>query len=135
MPSVPRPPQQQSPAPPQPPAPQQPQTAKAEPVPAPAASPIRTATQPKPRPGSQPKPEGLRPPPGMSDADVSALYTKYVKAKEAVGETIGPNEQAKLLKTINAQAPKIMQQYNAKGVEFSVVVKDDQVIIRAKPKG
>ena len=32
------------------------------------------------------------------------------------------------------QAPKIMEQYNAKGVDFSVVVKDNQVIIRAKPK-
>ena len=40
----------------------------------------------------------------------------------------------KLLKTINAQAPKIMEQYKAKGVDFSVVVKDNQVIIRAKPK-
>ena len=51
-----------------------------------------------------------------------------------VGEKIGPGEHDKLLKTINAQAPKIMEQYKAKGVDFSVVVKDNQVIIRAKPK-
>ncbi|MFT3696119.1 MAG: MXAN_5187 C-terminal domain-containing protein [Kofleriaceae bacterium] len=75
-----------------------------------------------------------KPPPGMSDADVNALYAKYVKAKEMVGEKIGPGEHSKLLKTINAQAPKIMEQYKAKGVDFSVVVKDNQVIIRAKPK-
>ncbi|HEU0035422.1 MAG TPA: MXAN_5187 C-terminal domain-containing protein [Kofleriaceae bacterium] len=75
-----------------------------------------------------------RPPPGMTDADVNALYAKYVKAKEMVGETAGPGAYGKLLKTINAQAPKIMQEYNAKGVDFSVVVKDNQVIIRAKPK-
>jgi hypothetical protein len=75
-----------------------------------------------------------RPPPGMTDADVNALYAKYVKAKEMVGEKIGPGEHGKLLKTINAQAPKIMEQYKAKGVDFSVVVKDNQVIIRAKPK-
>ncbi len=75
-----------------------------------------------------------KPPPGMTDADVNALYAKYVKAKEMVGEKIGPGEQSKLLKTINAQAPKIMEQYKAKGVDFSVVVKDNQVIIRAKPK-
>jgi hypothetical protein len=74
------------------------------------------------------------PPPGMSDADVNALYAKYVKAKEILGEAAGPGAYGKLLKTINAQAPKIMEQYNAKGVDFSVVVKDNQVIIRAKPK-
>jgi hypothetical protein len=74
------------------------------------------------------------PPPGMSNADVNALYAKYVKAKEILGEEAGPGAYGKLLKTINAQAPKIMEQYNAKGVDFSVVVKDNQVIIRAKPK-
>jgi hypothetical protein len=74
------------------------------------------------------------PPPGMTNADVNALYAKYVKAKEILGEEAGPGAYGKLLKTINAQAPKIMEEYNAKGVDFSVVVKDNQVIIRAKPK-
>ena len=81
-----------------------------------------------------PAPPPQKPPPGMTDADVNALYAKYVKAKEMVGEKIGPGEHSKLLKTINQQAPKIMEQYKAKGVDFSVVVKDNQVIIRAKPK-
>jgi hypothetical protein len=75
-----------------------------------------------------------RPPPGMTDADVNTLYAKYVKAKEMLGETTAPGAYSKLLKTINQQAPKIMEQYKAKGVEFSVVVKDNKVIIRAKPK-
>ena len=79
-------------------------------------------------------PQRPTPPPGMSEADVNALYAKYVKAKEILGEDAGPGAYGKLLKTINAQAPKIMEQYNAKGVDFSVVVKDNQVIIRAKPK-
>jgi hypothetical protein len=74
------------------------------------------------------------PPPGMSDADVNALYAKYVKAKQLLGEEAEPGTYGKLLKTINAQAPKIMDQYKSKGVDFSVVVKDNQVIIRAKPK-
>ena len=76
----------------------------------------------------------MGPPPGMTDADVNALYAKYVKAKEAVGEKAGPGAYGKLLQTINAQAPKIMEQYKAKGVDFQVVVKDNQVVIRAKPK-
>jgi hypothetical protein len=74
------------------------------------------------------------PPPGMTDADVNALYAKYVKAKEAVGEKAGPGSYGKLLQTINAQAPKIMEQYKARSVDFSVVVKDNQDIIKAKPK-
>jgi hypothetical protein len=81
-----------------------------------------------------PAPQRVGPPPGMTDADVNALYAKYVKAKEMVGETAGPGAYGKLLQTINSQAPKIMEQYKARGVDFSVVVKDNQVIIRAKPK-
>lgn len=70
----------------------------------------------------------------MTDADVNALYAKYVQAKQMVGEKTDQQTYGKLLNTINAQAPKIMEQYKAKGVDFSVVVKDNQVIIRAKPK-
>ena len=91
----------------------------------------RTPVAPKPKAPEQP---AQRPPPGMNEADVNALYAKYVKAKEMVGEDAGPGAYGKLMKTINAQAPKIMEQYKAKGVEFSVVVKDNQVIIKAKPK-
>ena len=76
----------------------------------------------------------LRPPPGMSDADVNVLHANYIKAKQLVGEDAGPGSRDKLLRTINAQAPKIMDQYKADAVDFSVVVKDNQVIIRAKPK-
>ena len=74
------------------------------------------------------------PPPGMTEADVNALYAKYVKAKEMVGQKTSPGSFGKLMRTIHAQAPKIMEQYQARGVDFSVVIKDDQVIIRAKPK-
>jgi hypothetical protein len=84
-------------------------------------------------PANQP-PVPNRPPAGMTEADVNALYAKYVQAKQMVGEATGPREREKLLRTIHAQAPKIIEQYKAKGVDFTVVVKDKQVIIRAKPK-
>jgi hypothetical protein len=70
----------------------------------------------------------------MTDADVKALYARYVQAKELVGQSPGPGAFSQLLNTIHAQAPKIMEQYQAQGVDFSVVIKDNQVIIRAKPK-
>ena len=94
--------------------------------------PMRAVTPP-PVQSERPEPRAALPP-GMSDADVQALYTKYVKAKQILGEEAEPGIYGKLVKTINAQAPKIMEQYKSKGVDFSVVVKDNQVIIRAKPK-
>ena len=70
----------------------------------------------------------------MSESDVNALYARYVEAKRQVGEAPGPGSFDNLMKTIHDQAPKIMEQYRAKGVDFSVAVKDNQVVIRAKPK-
>jgi hypothetical protein len=104
-----------------------------QPDPEPPVRPSRPAVRP---PQRRSRPQGaMRPPPGMTDADVNALYAKYVQAKQMVGERVGPEGRGKLIQTISSQAPKIMQQYNAKGVDFSVVVKNNQVIIRAKPKG
>ena len=71
---------------------------------------------------------------GMTDAEVRSLYNNYVKAREMVGEKSDASTYAKLMKTIQQQAPKIMEQYKSKGVEFGVVVKGDQVILKAKPK-
>jgi hypothetical protein len=90
----------------------------------------RQQTQPVAKPPAPPQ----KPPPGMTEADVNALHAKYVKAKESVGEKVDAGSREKLLKTINQTAPKIMEQYKASGVDFSVVVKDNQVIIKAKPK-
>jgi hypothetical protein len=95
-------------------------------------------TPPPPRAQTQPGPGAprppLKPPPGMTEADVNALHAKYVKAKEMIGEKVDAASREKLLKTINQTAPKIMEQYKASGVDFSVVVKDNQVVIKAKPK-
>ena len=121
-------------------------TVASSPLPRPGTAPVTPAparpAAPPPRPGMRPPlPVDRAPPPprsslpaGVSDADVNALYTKYVQAKQTLGEQAGPNAYDKLLKTIHSQAPKIMEQYKAKGVDFSVVVKDNQVVIRAKPK-
>jgi len=95
--------------------------------------PTQRPTQSLPKQSKPPAPP-QKPPPGMTEADVNALHAKYVKAKEAVGEKVDAGSREKLLKTINQTAPKIMEQYQAKGVDFSVVVKDNQVIIKAKPK-
>jgi len=100
----------------------------------PVAQPRATQSIPKPQPPPPAAKPPLKPPPGMTEADVNALHAKYVKAKEMVGEKVDAGSREKLLKTINQTAPKIMEQYQAKAVDFSVVVKDNQVIIKAKPK-
>jgi hypothetical protein len=121
------------------------------PTPAPGArapTPAPGARAPTPPPGARaptPPPGGrvpgapaapLRPPPGMTEADVNALHAKYVQAKQMVGEKVdAATSREKLLRTINQTAPKVMEQYKAAGVDFTVVVKDNQVVIKAKPKG
>ena len=104
------------------------QTGQTQTIPVNQTQPIRT-TQAIPKPTAP-----LKPPPGMTEADVNALHAKYVKAKEMIGEKVDAGSREKLLKTINQTAPKIMEQYKASGVDFSVVVKDNQVVIKAKPK-
>lgn len=106
-----------------------PQTTSPPPRPTPHV-PKPPQTQPIPKPVAAP----LKPPPGMTEADVNALHAKYVQAKQAVGEKVDAGSREKLLRTINQTAPKIMEQYKASGVDFSVVVKDNQVVIKAKPK-
>lgn len=98
-------------------------------IPTEKSGPTSQRTQAMPKPAAS-----LRPPPGMTEADVNALHAKYVKAKQMIGEKVDPGSRDKLVRTIQQTAPKIMQQYNASGVDFSVVVKDNQVVIKAKPK-
>jgi hypothetical protein len=112
-------------------------TQPTQPIPKPPQMPTGQIPKPPPTTGAIPKPAAppaQRPPPGMTEADVNVLYQNYVQANQAIGKSVGPDGRAKLLKTMNAQAPKIMEQYKAKGVDFTVVVKDNQVVLRAKPK-
>jgi len=70
----------------------------------------------------------------MSEADTRALYSKFIKARTLVGEKNDDMTYDKLLRTLRLQGSKIMEQYKAKGVEFGVVIKDNKVILKAKPK-
>jgi hypothetical protein len=91
--------------------------------------PSRNAPTPTPR-----APAGPKPPPGMSVSESKALYQRYKKARELVGENTSNLSYDRLMKSLNKQAPKILQDHNAKGVSFNVVVKGDRVVLKAKPK-
>lgn len=110
------------------------------PSPPPRDAPAPRATTNPPTPG--PRPAISRPPtqpagspiPGMSEADTRTLYAKYIKAREVVGEKSDPMSYDKLQRTLSSQAVKILEQHKASGVEFNVVIKDNKVVLKAKPK-
>jgi hypothetical protein len=71
-------------------------------------------------------------PPGMSEKQCRELHARYTKARELVGDRSEVSYD-KLLATLNKQAPAIMKEHGAKGVDFQVVVRGDKVILKAKP--
>ena len=73
-------------------------------------------------------------PGGVTEKEAHALYDRYVQAKKLVGDRVDNLSYDKIVSTISKQAPRIMKQYDAKAVEFNVVLKEDKVILKAKPK-
>ena len=121
-----------------PPAAAAPRRPPADTVPSPpprATTPPPPARPPTVRPAARPAaPSSSSPIPGMSEADTRSLYARYIKAREVVGEKSDPMSYDKLLRTLSSQAPKIIEQHKASGVEFKVVIKDNKVVLKAKPK-
>lgn len=112
---------------------------------APPPQPARPPAVARPRPAAPPPlrpapatsrpaaPAAAPPPPGMTEADSRALFDRYVKARKLVGDP-RPVTYDQLMNKLGKQAPKIMQDHNAKSVDFSVVIKGDKVVLKAKPK-
>ena len=101
------------------------QTQYAPGAPPPARSPARAMTE----GGSQ-----LGPPPGMDEEQTKQLYQRYLKARQLCGESNDGVTYDKLLRTLRSQSSKIITDTKAKGVEFGVVIKDNKVVLKAKPK-
>jgi hypothetical protein len=96
---------------------------------------VRTPTS---RPGAAAGTAPPRPapslPPGMDESSTKELYKRYVQAKKLVGEDTASLKYEHIVHTITKQAPKIMAQHKARGVEFHVVIRDNKVILKATPK-
>lgn len=122
------------------PAPAQPASPRAA-TPAPRREPLpRQPLIDTSRPSVRPAParpaaasSAVPPPPGMTEAETRDLYNSYVSARQRVG-TRGEVTYDKLMRTLHEQAPRIMEQYKARGVQYSVVVKEDRVVLKALPK-
>ncbi len=69
----------------------------------------------------------------MSERESRVLFEQYAKARRLVGDKREVS-YGQLMKKLGKQAPKIMRDYKAKGVGFSVVIKGDKVVLKAKPK-
>jgi hypothetical protein len=131
--------------PPPPPAPAAPAPAAAPaaaaapvpvPVPVPAAAPRKPAPPPPPPPPKPvaPAPPSIALPPGMDEKGARDLFKRYVSARQLVGESVENVRYEQVIGTLAKQAPKIMEQHKASGVDFSVVIKDQKVILKATPK-
>lgn len=69
----------------------------------------------------------------MSEKQTRAIYDRYVQARKMLGAS-GDVPYERMVKTLNNQASRIMEQHKAKAVDFKVVIKNDKVILKAKPK-
>lgn len=89
---------------------------------------------PPPKPAAPPPRPGPQLPPGMDEKAAQELYRRYVQAKKLLGENTDNLRYETLVATLAKQAPAIIKQHQAKGVDFSVVIKDDKVILKATPR-
>ena len=72
-------------------------------------------------------------PPGMDDRQCRDLYSRYLKARQLVGEKNDDVTYEKLVSSLGKQAAAIMTEHGARGVEFHVVVRGDKVVLKARP--
>ena len=80
------------------------------------------------------KPAGKRPAPGLSDANVDAIYNAYMMAKRRCKEATKGLTKDALANSLRKQVPSIQKQYKCKSVEFKVVIKGGKAILKAVPK-
>jgi aspartate ammonia-lyase len=70
----------------------------------------------------------------MADRQMRELYTQYIAAKKQCGEDTSRLTFDAVARSVNKQVPEIMTRFNAKSVEFKVVVKDGKASLKAVPK-
>ncbi|MCG8417410.1 MAG: hypothetical protein MJE77_05635 [Proteobacteria bacterium] len=79
------------------------------------------------------RPDNAPPPPGMTESQTQALYKRYMQARKLVGNSANVSYEH-MVKTLRDQTSRIMQQHKATAVDYKVVIKNDKVILKAKPK-
>ena len=109
-------------------------------VPSPSQPPPRLAGEPapavaKPDPIKPPSSAGAPPPrEGITDQQLRALHAAYVEAKKRCNEDVSRLSYEAMAKIVSKQVPELMAKYNARTVEFKVVIKDGRAILKAVPR-
>jgi hypothetical protein len=95
-----------------------------------AEPPARAA--PKPRPQSRPPraPAG----PGPSEAQIEALYKRYLDARRNNQERTDNVKLETIAKTVRDMVPKLAEKHAGKRIEFDVVLKHGRVALKPVPK-
>ncbi len=106
--------------------------AKAPPPARPLANEVpRSANRPT---AGAPPPAAAPSPGGLSEAQLRALHAAYVEAKRACNEDTSRITYDGLAKTIARQGPELLTRFNARRVEWKVVVKDGRAVLKAVPR-
>jgi hypothetical protein len=88
------------------------------------------AAKPKPRSRPPQAPVG----PGPSEAQIEALYKRYLDARRNNQERTDNVKLETIAKTVRTMVPKLAEKHAGKRIEFDVVLKDGRVALKPVPK-
>ena len=71
---------------------------------------------------------------GISPEQLRSLYSAYVDAKQRCNEDVSRLSYDALAATIAKQVPELIARYQARAVEFKVVIKDGRAVLKAVPR-
>lgn len=98
----------------------------------PAAPPATPAPgKPAARPAAAPPAER---PGGLAEAQMRALYDAYLTAKKRCNEDTSRLTFDAVARSVNKQIPELMTKFQAKAVDFKVVIKDGKALLKAVPR-
>jgi aspartate ammonia-lyase len=63
-----------------------------------------------------------------------ALYDAYLVAKKRCNEDTSSLTFDGMTKSVNKQIPELMTRFQAKAVDFKVVIKDGKAVLKAVPR-
>jgi hypothetical protein len=75
-----------------------------------------------------------RPGGGLGEAQMRALYDAYLVAKKRCNEDTSSLTFDGMTKSVNKQIPELMTRFQAKAVDFKVVIKDGKAVLKAVPR-
>jgi hypothetical protein len=71
---------------------------------------------------------------GLGEPQMRALYDAYLTAKKRCNEDTSRLTFDAVARSVNKQIPELMTRYQAKAVDFKVVIKDGKALLKAVPR-